>query len=290
LNTMQLDLFMDGRDVMLQNDVIAALRARDAIAGRRALAAFETEYPAHEAVTLLRLLLDTLEKPLAPITSHSNAADALSVMQAKVVPAAQRIFGSNAAADWLSPLWLSLADAAAGLPFNAQMPQHHRAYLLLQSGKWATAGGEIARIPSWRRIPAPLAWMAQARFHQGGLESAWCLLMELAWIDAHAFNRLADQLPAPALHKHLKDFDAALDDDEPDRAWFPAWLLIALPALSSVMRDTQPGSNHAPERVARLIVDLLALEKQGRHADIVTLRKKLRDGHAGLFAFYMQTR
>jgi hypothetical protein len=29
---MQLDLFMDGRDVMLQYDVIAALHARDAIA------------------------------------------------------------------------------------------------------------------------------------------------------------------------------------------------------------------------------------------------------------------
>jgi hypothetical protein len=56
------------------------------------------------------------------------------------------------------------------------------------------------------------------------------------------------------------------------------------------MRDTLPGNNHAPERVARLIVDLLALEKQGRHAEIVTLRKKLRDGHAGLFAFYMRSR
>jgi hypothetical protein len=287
---MQLDLFMDGRDVMLQNDVIAALHTRDAIAGLHALNAFASEYPTHDAIPALNLLLETLEKPIAPITDHSSAAEALRVMQTAVVPAAQRVLGSHAAAVWLSPLWLSLADAATGLPFKAQTPQHHRAYLLLQSGGWAMADAEIARISSWRRIPMPLAWMAQARFQQGGLESAWCLLMELAWIDAQAFNRLAQQLPAPALHKHLKDFDAAIDDDEPDRAWFPAWLLIAAPALSPVMRDTQPGNNHAPERVARLIFDLLALERQGRHAEIVALRKKLRDGHAGLFDFYMRSR
>jgi hypothetical protein len=287
---MQLDLFTDGGEVILQNDVIAALHTRDAIAGRRALAAFANEYPAHDAIPALNLLLETLEKPIAPIRDHSSAAETLRVMQTAVVPAAQRVLGNHAAAVWLSPLWLSLADAAAGLPFDAQTPQHHRAYLLLQSGQWTMADTEIARISSWRRIPAPLAWMAQARFQQGGLENAWCLLMELAWIDAQAFNRLAHQLPAPALHKHLKDFDSSIDDDKPDRAWFPAWLLITAPALSSVMRDTLPGNNHAPERFARLIVDLLALEKQGRHAEIVTLRKKLRDGHAGLFAFYMQSR
>ncbi len=275
---------------MLQNDILAALRARDTVAGHHALAAFATEYPSHETIAALSLLLETLATPVAPITDHSSAADALRSMQSAVVPAAQRVLGNHAASDWLSPLWLSLADAAAGLSFDAQMPQHHRAYLLLQSGKWATADAEIALIPSWRRIPAPLAWMAQARFHQGGLESAWRLLMELAWIDAQAFRRLACQLPAPALHKNLKAFDTAIDDNEPDYAWFPAWLLIAHPALSSVMRDTQPGNNHAAERVARLIFDLLALEKQGRHADIVTLRKKLRDSHAGLFAFYMRSR
>jgi hypothetical protein len=40
---MQLDLFTHGRDVMLQNDVIAALRERDAASGRNALERFATE-------------------------------------------------------------------------------------------------------------------------------------------------------------------------------------------------------------------------------------------------------
>jgi hypothetical protein len=39
-----------------------------------------------------------------------------------------------------------------------------------------------------------------------------------------------------------------------------------------------------------LLVHLLGLEHQGRHHDLVKLRKNLRDLHAGLFAAYIKTR
>ena len=60
--------------------------------------------------------------------------------------------------------------------------------------------------------------------------------------------------------------------------------------MAVIIRETQTCTGHQPERVARLIMDLLALEKQGRHADIVAQRKKLRDLHAGLYAFYTSSR
>jgi hypothetical protein len=163
--------------------------------------------------------------------------------------------------------------------------------MLLRAGDWAAAETQVAEIPSWRRIPAPLAWMAEARFGQGGLEPAWCLLAELAWIDASGFSTLARRLEAPALRKLLDSFDVAFEaDDETDLAWFPAWVLIAEPALAFILRETQVCSNSAPERVARLIIELLAFERQGRHADLVAQRKRLRDLHAGLFSRYMSTR
>ena len=288
---MQLDLFMHGRNVMLQNDVVAALRERDAIAGRRALSEFRAEYPEQEILTSLTTLLNTLEAPAQRFADHHSVAGTLHTMDTEVVAAANRVFGTKEAGAWLAPVWLSLATAVAGLPFNVKKPNTHAAFLLLQSGDWAAAEAAVAAIPSWRRIPAPLAWMAQARFYQGGLEPAWCLLLELAWIDAHAFSLLARQLTVPSLHRLLHDFDVALEEDaELDRAWFPAWLLIAKPAMALVMRETQPCSNHAPEQVARLITELLILEKQGRHADLVAQRKRLRDLHAGLYAFYMSSR
>jgi len=156
---------------------------------------------------------------------------------------------------------------------------------------WAAAETAIAPIPSWRRIPTPLAWMAEARCGQGGLQSAWCLLVELAWIDASRFNTLARRLDAPALRKLLDDFDAGFEpDNEADLAWFPAWMLITEPALAIVLRETQVCNDTAPERAARLVMGLLALERQGRHVDLIAQRKRLRDLSAALFSRYMSTR
>jgi hypothetical protein len=289
--TQQLDLFMDGRDTLLQNDVIAALRARDAAVGRQALAVFAAEFPQHELLAPLTTLLATLDTPVPRFADHDGVAAALHTMNTGVAPAAHTVFGHKDAAAWLAPLWLSLAAAAAALPFNAAKPNTHVAYLLLQSGDGAAAEAAIAGIASWRRMPVTLAWMAAARFHQGGLERAWPLLLELAWIDTRTFSRLAPELPAPALHKLLSDFALAIEDDnDPDPAWFAAWLLITKPAMSEVMRETQTCNNQAPEKTARLIVDLLILEKQGRHADLVAQRKRLRDLHTGLYAIYMASR
>ena len=113
--------------------------------------------------------------------------------------------------------------------------------------------------------------------------------MELAWIDASRFGTLARRLGAGITL--VDGFDAGFEpDEEADLAWFPAWTLIAEPALAIMFRETQVCSDTAPERAARLVMELLTLERQERHADLVFHRKRLRDLHAGLFSRYMSTR
>jgi hypothetical protein len=56
---MQLDLFSDNRNVMLQNDVVAALRRRDQIAGRDMLTILSAEYPRDSLLMPLDALLNT---------------------------------------------------------------------------------------------------------------------------------------------------------------------------------------------------------------------------------------
>jgi hypothetical protein len=75
-----------------------------------------------------------------------------------------------------------------------------------------------------------------------------------------------------------------------DFAWFPAWLLIVHPGLRDRFHGAQAGANTPPERCARLVLELLAFERQGRHAMLVEGRKKLRDAHRMLFERYMQSR
>ena len=288
---MQLDLFADGRNVMLQNDVIAALRSRDVAAGREALAILSAEYPRDSLPAPMAALLHTLDTPPERFSHHNAAADALHAMDAVVIPAANLVFGPHDARDWLASMWRSLASSAAGLPYSVERPHAHAAFMSLQGRDWAAVEAQIATIPSWRRIPVPLAWMAEARCGQHGPGSVWCLLVELAWIDASRFGTLARRLEAPALRRLLNGFDAGFEaDEEADLAWFPAWALIAEPGLAVVLRETQVCSESAPERAARLVIELLTLERKGRHADLIVGRKRLRDLHAGLFSRYMSTR
>ena len=288
---MQLDLFTHCRDVVLRNDVIAALRMRDRVLGGHTLARLSAEYPRDSLLMPLAALLDTLATPAERFPDHDAVADALRIMETVVVPCANRVFGPKEAREWLAPVWRSLANSAQELSYNAERPHAHAAPMLLRAGDWVAAEAQVAAIPSWRRIPAPLAWMAEARFGQGGLEAAWFLLVELAWIDASSFDTLARRLEAPGLRKLLDDFDAGFDaDGEADLAWFPAWVLIIEPAMAFVLRETQACRDTAPERAARLIMELLTLERQGRHADLVAQRKRLRDLHPGLFSRYMSTR
>jgi hypothetical protein len=287
---MQLDLFTHGRDVMLQNDVVAALRERDVERGQKALERFAAEFPNRETIVPLKTLL-ALAAPAGRIADRKAIAERIREVDAVVAPAAERVFGSEEAVNWLSPVWKSLANDAAGLTFDPECPKVHAAFLFLQGGDWAAAEVQIATIPSWRRIPVPLAWMAEAGFQRSGLEAVWFLLVELAWIDSDVFRELALRLKSAPLHRLLNDFEAGVGDEgDLDPSWFPAWLLITAPEMASVIRQSQPGTSKAPERVARLIMELLALEKQGRHADLVAQRRKLRDLHPGLYKYYMSSR
>jgi hypothetical protein len=289
---MQLDLFMHGRDVMLQNDVIAALRRRDAAGATEAFARLAAEFPEHGSLAPLSVLLAIIAPRQAPPpTGREEIIARVREMDAAIFPAAVRIFGHEEAKHWLSPVWGSLATAVTELPFDPQFEMTHAGFLFLRGADWAAAEASILTIPSWWRMPAPLAWMIEARFHREGLEAVWCLLVELVWMAPQAFRELAPRLPSEPLHKLLNAFDASLgDEDGLDVSWFPAWLLIDVPAMASVIRQTRSGSGKPAERVARSILDLLALEKQGRHAELVAQRRQFRDQHEVLYRYYMSTR
>ena len=288
---MQLDLFTHNRNAMLRNDVIAALRRRDEAAGRETLALLSAEYPNDSLLKSMAELLDTLIAPQERFSDHGRVAEELHTLDTVIAPSAKLVFAPEEARAWLAPVWRSLASCASRLSFDAEQPHTHAASMLLHAGDWCGAEAQVNTIVSWRRIPAPLAWMAEARFHQGGVNAAWCLLVELAWIHASSFILLVRRLEAPALRKLLHEFEAAFEsDDEADLAWFPAWALIAEPALAVVLRQTHTCGNTAPERGARLIMELLALERQGRHAELIAQRKRLRDLHPRLFGRYMATR
>ena len=64
----------------------------------------------------------------------------------------------------------------------------------------------------------------------------------------------------------------------------------ASPALAPRLAQAEPGQARDAERGLRLMVELLGLERQGRHHDLVARRKALRELSPPLYAAYMATR
>ncbi len=166
------------------------------------------------------------------------------------------------------------------------------ARVALLAGDWQAAADAVADIESWRRIPAPLGWMAEARYRLHGLDVVWALLAELAWLAPARFDALTRRLADPALDKLRRRFDSSFDGEGnvSDLAWFPAWVLTEKAVLAAHLGAAQPSRHDAPEQALRLMLALLVLEREGRHRELIERRKALRDLHGGLWTAYMGTR
>ncbi|MFP3656535.1 hypothetical protein SB777_37095, partial [Burkholderia sp. SIMBA_052] len=83
----------------------------------------------------------------------------------------------------------------------------HAAPLFLLAARWAEASDAVSRVASWRRIPAPLCWMAEARYRLDGLDAAWPLLVELAWLSPSRFDQLSSRLGDACVNTLRRAFD-----------------------------------------------------------------------------------
>jgi hypothetical protein len=255
------------------------------------VAALAAEYGADPLLPAFGLLCEKLRSPIPKPIARDAAIALLRDTEGAVAAAAHAVFGKGAQA-WLSPLWTELAAAIADYPFDSGHETLHAAPLLLRAERWADAAARVESIASWRRQPAPLAFMIEARCRIAGFDEIWPLLAELAWMAPQRGQALAPRLGLPELDRLVRGFDAEFEGEgtPDDFAWFPAWALIADGRLAEGLRLTQGGANTRPERCTRIVLGLLVFERQGNHAALVEGRRKLREAHPVLFARYMHDR
>jgi hypothetical protein len=293
LTMQQLDIFADSRDVMLRNDVLEALQRRDTVSARTALVRLAGDYPDDRARPAMTVLVGELEREaIAPFADHAALAVARRHVEDEVVPATRRVLPAPTIQSWLAPCWRVLAQRAEALPFRAADADSHAAPLWLLAGDGAAARAAVEGIASWWRIPAPLAWMTEARYRTSGLDAAWPLLAELAWLAPEKFATLLPVLGDASLDALRRRFDAdfpgtgAVDD----YAWIPAWLLVVKPALAGRLGEARVQRDQAPSRATALLGEILRREHEGDQHELVSLRQELSRLHAGLFDTYMATR
>ncbi len=289
---MQFDLFEYSRDTGLRNDVFLALEQFDAAAAQRALATLAASFPHDIALQGMHRLIAVLAlRDPAPFANHAAAANMVTCLNDIEATAMQLLEGEQGRT-WLTRLWRESAQRAQALPFLANESEHHAAALFLRAKDWPAAEKAALAIASWRRMPATLGWVAQARYHMHGVAAIWPLLCELAWMVPSHCDALITSLADPLLIGLRKHFYASFEGqgDSTDLAWFPAWLLITKPALAESLQELQTVRGGAPEQAAVLLRELLGLERRGQHQAIVERRRRLQGLHAGLYAAYMKTR
>ncbi len=292
----QLDIFNDSRDRVLINAVADAVGLGAVAQARSAVEALRAEFP-HDrhlepAATLIEALAVEEGTGSQPLADHNAAIAARQALEGELQNAALMLLGSAAATRWLAVRWRALGRRASALAYAPECAQAHAAALFVAACDWAQAAEATAGIESWRRKPQPLAWMVQARWRLHGPDATWPLLAESAWLAPQHMPALLASLGDARLNKLQRRFEAfdAGAGSADDWVWWPAWLLVEQPLLAAPL-DTAHTAGEAPhERAFKRMQSLLRLERQGRHHDIVALRRELQGLHPALFAAYMATR
>jgi hypothetical protein len=256
---MQLDLFLDGREALLINELVADLLEGRAASARKGLDRLRDENPHHPDLPALdRLVCSMGEVPASP----SGDPDRMIETLAALVPAANRLLGTGAQA-FLLPWWKALAQT-----------------------KTVSAPTEAA--------PARRCWMGAALWHVGDEREAVRLWLPLCWLEPESFERHARALPSGIVREAWLAFDiepvSSGGSDPPTHSvpWFPAWLALRYRWVAHVFRPGEVPDTDPPLRALRLLPGLLVLESQGYSDELVRQRRALRDISPRFFRMYRQ--
>ncbi|HSF01933.1 MAG TPA: hypothetical protein VLA62_02905 [Solirubrobacterales bacterium] len=290
----QLDLFIDGREALLVHEVVTGLLARDVARAEKGLRRLSQEHPGHVDLAALAMLIDTLTARLPASVDHAALTERIEATERALVPAARRFLGVDAGA-FLRPLWRSLAETAANLPFDPAHPRAHRGWLWQQPDEWANVRTAVEEEPGWAATPTLRYWLGLAQHHLGAHEAAVRLWLPLCWMDPALFAQVAPALPSPiistawAAFERVALFEDSVTDTMPGAPWFPAWLLLRHRGLAHLFQAAEIPDAGSAARVFRHLLVLIPLEHHGLGDELIRQRRALRQLDPGFFRYYMET-
>ncbi len=288
----QLDLFIDSRAVVLANEVVTALLARDAPRARERLDAMRRDAHDHPSLPALSALAYALAQWRTPAREPAPIAHLVAQLESEFRPAAEAGLGPEAPL-FLVPFFRELAAVADGLSYDRGNPTAYRAGLCLRCGDFSGAEQAALAIANWSETPDALHWLTVARYRLRGLDAARASLFVLAWRQPARLAMVLAELADELLDRQWRAFERACDWDDILEAdlpsWFPAWYLVEHPAAGKDLADASfPGS--AAAQAARLLLRLFDAERQGNSRTLVGLRARLRSLNPDLFSLYMARR
>ena len=285
------DLFLDGGKTESINALLGALIARDAGRARKELQRTSALVPGYRHLPNGEMLIAALQARLPE--SVAQAFESLERMQRQWRPAAREFLGPGQGAKFLAPVWFELGQALESAPFDAERPERHASYAFEQAREWRRLKHSVLTAPGFRAQPVLLQRLATAEYRLGdrtrALESwfALCLLAPDDFANLVESKDFEDPGVARAWQTAMAEGD---DGEELTAEWFPAWMLIHEPGLALALSGLDGES--PPESAFNLVRALQQPPKeQGRaESEIISLRSKLQQIHAGLLSSYLKRR
>ncbi len=256
----QLDLFLDGRDVVLVNAIVVNLLERQPDRAQDALTRLKEENPAHPDLAMFDRLCRALPAEPPRPTNHPELRALIESVKL-LSSAADRLLGEGARA-FLLPWWQAVAHAGA-------------------------------KLPSAEAEPPLRYWLGFARHHLGEEREALRLWVALCWLAPDSFEQWAPALPNVFLRAAWAAFQARAGHD--DRAgpsawgvlWFPAWLALRQRWVAHLFHANEIPDTEAALQALRLLRTLLPLESQGYSAELVRQRRRLQQISPMFFRAYL---
>jgi hypothetical protein len=227
-NRVQLDLFHDSQDQILEEAVCTQLTARRIDGAHAALTRLMALDPRHPRVRRYLRLMQVVED--LPDLSPAEQLNELETLEPEV-----RDLLGHRARDLVAPLWVSLAESLAGRPFDPASPELHASLAWVRAGRYPEARQAIESQPDWQRWPRLILIHIEAcrrMVDPAAAHRDWALL---CWQYPAEAERVlgAKDLPDTRLRRLWVEFgDTDLDLDTGD---FPAWLLLVAPGTAAAV-------------------------------------------------------
>lgn len=286
------DLFLDGGKTAIVNALRNALIARDAGRSRQELRRTATRIPGYRHLRHCEALIAALQAP-QPETAAQGVVS-LERMQWEWRPAAREFLGRDQGARWLEPLWHEIGQALQPAQFDPEYPDRHASHAFEQARQWPHLKRSVLAAPGFRTQPALLRRLATAEFRLGDRTRAlecWfalCLLAPDDFADRVESTDFEDAGIARAWQTAMAEGG---DGEELTAEWFPAWMLIHEPGLARALSDRDEQSPPAAAyNLVRALQRLPPNETDRTGSEVISLRSKLQQVHAGLLRSYLKSR
>jgi hypothetical protein len=282
----QLDLFLDGGEAVLIQELRAALAARQAARAGSLLDDFSARFSDHRLRPDAERLCDALAH-LEGGGVASSVEEEFHRLREHLAPAAERLLGARCR-DFMTPFWRQLAARLEGLPFDPVSPERHASWVYAQCLDWCGVRTSVLAGGDPPRQPVLLSRLAQAERRLGERVAAIERLALLCWCFSQQAESLLDAagFPDAGVHAAWESY-RDLDLEPPaDGAWFPAWLLLREPGLAKAWQTPPPDEAGPAGRGFDALKRLVATRRVDRQE--IALRRELQQSHPGFLGLFLQ--